>query len=109
MSPEELLWKASHYVFDRLDQTSRILFDVGRRVTGALHSNLILDFNTMRALGRLAHDEYGKHWCARNRGQARQPVRSRGDFAKEWDENSLAALGVLIERHAHGAALPQRT
>lgn len=57
MSPEELLWKAPHYIFDRLDQTACILFDVGRRITRALHGNLILDFDPMRAFGGLAHEE----------------------------------------------------
>src|SRR5208283_1413481 len=109
MSPEELLGKGPHDVLDRLDQTARILFDVGRHISGALHGNLILDFDAMRALVRLAYEEDRQHRRARQRDQARQSTRCRRDFAKERDEDSLAALGVLIERNAHGAALPQRT
>jgi len=58
-----------------------ILFDVGHRVTAALHGNLILDFDAMRALAGSAYDEDRKHRRACQRNQARQSARCRGDFA----------------------------
>jgi len=86
MGPEELLWKGPHYVLDRLDQTARILFDVGHRVTGALHGNLILDFDAMRAPAGLAYaNQHRETLSVRGGeyrpGQIREAAPNRRDVA----------------------------
>src|SRR5271163_892560 len=108
MLPQELLGMAPYHVFDRMQEAPRVLLDVGLGVGALLQRDMVLDDDAMMTVVGRAHDENRDHDRVGLSHQPRQRARGRRRLAKEWDEDRLAALGVLIERDADQLAIAER-
>src|SRR5437899_2191447 len=107
MGPQELIGIAPDDILDHLDEAARIFLDIGCAIAAALNRNLIVDFDSMGALIRLAYDKGGHHRRPRNRDDTSETAGGRRWFAEERHKNGLAALGVLVERDSDRFAAPQ--
>src|SRR6185437_11193303 len=85
MLPQELLGIAPYHLFDRAQETPRVLLDVGLGVGALLERDEILDDDAMMAVVGLAHDKDRDHDGLRLAHQPRQRARSCRRLAKERD------------------------
>src|SRR5579872_5471490 len=108
MLPQELLRKAPDHLFDWAQKPPGVFLNVGLGIGALLERNLILDDDAMMAVVGLAHDEDRHHQGMRLLHQPRERARGRRRLTEKRDEDRLAALGVLIERHPDQPTFAER-